>query len=246
MFLSVIEVHSNLFGCVGRIIDFEAVNGHFLAEFIKQPGIITGVSLAASRMGKEQDCSTTMSGITGFSNVASSPGETGIRDQCSCGWFSCPVAQFFQKSHQFMRLLCARFCQEDIEFMWIWKGDPGFLQVLPNLSGVFLLTACDILRQILQRTFFWIKPITKHIGGLAFPRCTYLHSDKERELLLQREMLQRYGSVRAIMIGDRRQAKLLARQIINQLFGGPCAITVDSVHLQINSSINRQNQLRSR
>src|SRR5258708_2173248 len=73
----------------------------------------------------------------------------------------------------------------------------------------------------------------------------HLYGSQQGELFLRRKMLQCCSCIYTIMIGDSNQAKLLTYQVIDQLFGHPCAIAESGMHLEINSSISRQDNRES-
>jgi hypothetical protein len=53
-------------------------------------------------------------------------------------------------------------------------------------------------------------------------------------------LLNGSDSIRAIMIGNSRQAKLLTEQIVEQWLQHPAAITVGGMHMEINSRIGSE------
>jgi hypothetical protein len=118
-------------------------------------------------------------------------------------------------------------------------ADTDLAEVLTDLPGVLSLTVGNNLCQILQRILFRIKPVAEYIGQFASPRGTHFYGSQEWKLFLRRKMLQRCSCIYTIMIGNSNQAKLLTYQVIDQLFGHPCAITESGMHLEINSSISR-------
>jgi hypothetical protein len=60
------------------------------------------------------------------------------------------------------------------------------------------------------------------------------------------QLLQGHGRIRPIVISDGSQAKLLAHQIVEQLFRYPCAITVNGMKMEINSGIGSETEASSR
>src|SRR5215469_3621127 len=143
-----------------------------------------------------------------------------------------------------MGLLRTRFCQESIQFV-SRKGDAALPEVLTDFPGVFSLAACNSLCQVLQLILFWIKPIAEHIRQFISPRGTHFHCSQEWEPFFHCELLQLYSSIHTIMVGDGNQAEPFTHKIVDQLFRGPRAIAVGSMHLEVNSGISRQDEMRS-
>src|SRR5579883_159404 len=144
-----------------------------------------------------------------------------------------------------MGLLRARCRQHSFQFARVGEGYSGLAQVLADLHGVLSLAARNILRQFLQLVFLWIKPVAEYIRRLAPPRGTHFHRSQQWKLLLRRESLKQRGSIHTVMIGDSRQTKLFAHQVVNQLFGRPGTITEDGMQLQVNGGIRSQPEMRS-
>ncbi len=87
-----------------------------------------------------------------------------------------------------------------------------------------------------------IKAKAEQVGQLALPGGGHFNGHQQGQVFVQRQLLNGSASIRAIMIGNGRQTKLLAEQVVEQRLRRPAAITVGGMQLEINSRIGSETE----
>ena len=100
-----------------------------------------------------------------------------------------------------------------------------------------------VLGDLSQGVLVEPKAKAENIDHFAAPRRGHLNRHHHRQLGLQSHVLHHDGCIRSIVIGESDEGKLFADEVIEQLSWRPDTITVNSMQLEIDGGIRRENEI---